>query len=85
MRRDLSFWVTIRERGHDRRTGAVAEIFETVDGYGWRVIHAEGQMRGESVSQKGARAAARRFVRKLPDRQEEGRPPKQMTIFEKIG
>lgn len=62
------YWWTREEYATDRRTGAQARIMESTGG--WRWVVADNQMRHEGVSttQKGARAACRRVVRKLPSR-----------------
>lgn len=63
----LASWFTLVERARDERTGAVAEIsFDSGNSWIWRVFHSSGEKRGESTTQKGARAAARKHVRALP-------------------
>lgn len=64
------FWTT-SEWASDRRTGAVVRIEETMSGgWSWVVGRRDPPLRreGRSTTQKGARAAARRFVRTLPDK-----------------
>lgn len=61
----FTWWMTREEYAHDRRTGATAMITEGVDGWKWRVVHNTGRIDGTSTTQKGARAACRRAVRKL--------------------
>lgn len=81
MRRDdtLRYWWTLQERSHDSRTGAVAELLETAGGWAWRVTYPGGAARGTSTSQKGARAAARRYVRSLPS--VAVKPDRQLPLF----
>jgi len=61
------YWWTESEWSSDRSTGAYARITSTNSGWKWRVQHATiGILReGTSPSQKGARAACRRAIRKL--------------------
>lgn len=73
----LKNWFTLLERGHDRRTGATAEVSESGTGrWIWRVFHASGAARGESTTRKGARAAARKHVRTLSTK-----PKRQLDLF----
>ena len=61
------YWWTLQEWSRDKRTGAVARIAERPGGdWKWNVLHVEGNHEGLSTTQKGARAACRRIVRKLP-------------------
>ena len=88
MRRDdtLKHWWTLSERSHDKRTGATAMVTESVGGlWKWGVQHSSGQKLGESTTQKGARAAARRYVRKLPSAPSKpDEKPKQLSIYDAI-
>ena len=64
------YWFTGVEYAADTRTGAHARIKEVPGGWSWRISDNDGvvTMRGTSTTQKGARAACRKFVRKLPSR-----------------
>jgi len=82
VRKDDTFrrWQTLQEDSHDRRTGATAVLTEMANGkWNWKVIRASGTVRGESASQKSARAAARRCVRKLPSA--DTKPDRQLDLF----
>jgi len=67
---DFRYWWTVEEWGRDKRTATIARIREKQrDEWRWFVFDAVGSKllkEGTSTSQKGARAACRRFVRKLP-------------------
>lgn len=77
VRRDdtLRYWFPVRERGHDKRTGAVVEVLERANDR-WEWIVTTTGKRGECSSRKGARAAARRYVRTL-----ESKPDRQLSLF----
>ena len=81
VRRDgtLQKWWTLREFSRDKRTSAVAEVHESTGGWAWKVTHSIGTFRGSSTNQKGARAAARRCVRKLPSA--DTKPDRQLDLF----
>lgn len=64
----FEYWWTKEEWSHDRRTGAYAKITDGIGGFWkWQVGHKDTGRLGEgtSTTQKGARAACRRAVRKL--------------------
>jgi hypothetical protein len=65
---DFRYWWTAEEWSHDGRTGATACIKNKVRSeWTWSVVRAGELVRnGTSTSQKSARAACRRAVRKLP-------------------
>ena len=69
---DFRHWWTIEEWSRDKRTGAVAKIIEKGASGLWKwIVRSEGgfnMQEGVSTTQKGARAACRRAVRKLPNR-----------------
>ena len=63
---NFRYWWTREEWSRDQDTDAVAMITESVGGWKWQVALKQGPIqRGTSTSQKGARAACRRVVRKL--------------------
>ena len=69
-RTNFYYWWTAEEWSHDTRTGAFAQINQkTASGvWKWVVQSASGQQEGVGTTQKGARAACRRVVSKLPSK-----------------
>ena len=68
---DFRYWWTLQEWSRDKRTGAIAKIAEQASGaWKWNVQSEGGTNRQDGISstQKGARAACRRAVNKLPNR-----------------
>ena len=92
----VSHWWTVHEWGVDIRTGAVVVLKERPRRSGdrpgkldvvwdWRVVGKSGlRTEGTAQNQKGARAAARKIIRGMPDKEAEPEIPRQMTIFERI-
>jgi len=65
----FTYWWTVEERSHDRRTGTYAVIGAQGNVWRWQVSEHYVLQEGVSKSQKGARAACRKFVRTLPDKE----------------
>ena len=75
----VDYWFTIREWGADRRTGAIVECEERLRRSGdrpgkgstvwdWKVTRKGIWITsGTAQNQQGARRAARRIIRELPD------------------